>query len=115
MITQGSRVIFETFNDGLCSLRIMDDDGNPGMEKECLRYQERTVGVRRHYEAMTAKVQVDRLIRVPFRDWLTSEYLAVINGEVYEIGQVQVIPDSLPKCKDISLRLIRQRRDTDGI
>lgn len=110
MIMQGSRVIFETFNDGLCSLCIMDDDGNPGMERERLRYQERIVGVRRYYEAMTAKVQVDRLIRVPFRDWLTSEYLVVIGGEVYEIGQVQVIPDSLPKCNDLSLRLIRQRR-----
>lgn len=110
MIMQDSRVIFEAFNDGLCSLCVMDDDGNPGMERERLRYQERTVGVRRHYEAMTAKVQVDRLIRVPFRDWLTSEYLVVIGGEVYEIGQVQVIPDSLPKCNDLSLRLIRQRR-----
>lgn len=110
MIMQDSRVIFEAFNDGLCSLCVIDDDGNPGMERERLRYQERTVGVRRHYEAMTAKVQVDRLIRVPFRDWLTSEYLVVIGGEVYEIGQVQVIPDSLPKCNDLSLRLIRQRR-----
>lgn len=110
MIMQGSRVIFETFNDGLCSLREIDDDGNPGIEKECLRYQERTVGVKRHYEAMTAKVQVDRLIRVPFRPWLTSEYLAVIGGETYEVGQVQMIPDTWPKCNDISLQLIRQRR-----
>lgn len=110
MIMQGSRVIFETFNDGLCSLRKIDDDGNPGIEKECLRYQERTVGVKRHYEAMTAKVQVDRLIRVPYRPWLTSEYLAVIGGETYEVGQVQMIPDTRPKCHDISLRLIRQRR-----
>lgn len=93
----------------------IDDDGNAGKEKENLRYQDRTVGVKRYYEAMTAKVQVDRLIRVPYRPWLTSEYLAVIEGEVYEIGQVQKIFDSMPKCSDISLHLTRQRRVADGI
>lgn len=104
-----SKAIFETFNDGLCTIHQIDDDGNAGMKKETLRFQERTVGIKRYYEAMTAKVQVDRLIRVPFRDWITSEYLIVIEKEVYEIKQVQTIPDTLPKTNDISLHLTRQR------
>lgn len=111
---QKKNKIFETFNDGICKIHLIDDDGNAGKTKETLRYQERTVGVKRYYEAMTAKVQVDRLIRIPFRSWLTSEYLLSLNDEVYEIKQVQIIPDSTPKTNDISIHLLRQRKITDG-
>lgn len=111
---QGSRDIFETFNDGVCNFHLIDEDGNAGRKKECLRYQERTVGVKRYYEAMTAKVKVDCLIRIPFRPWLTTEYLAVIQGQVYEIIQVQDISDTRPKTNDVSLHLARQRVVTDG-
>ncbi len=114
MPTQKSRDIFETFNDGLCSIRMIDEEGDTGREKERLRFQERTVGIKRYEEAMTNKVQIDRLIRVQFRPWLTSEYLIVIDSQVYEVRQVQVIPDTRPKCNDISLHLARQRRVTDG-
>lgn len=106
--------LFEVFNDGVCSIREIDDDGNAGRQKEALRFQERTVGIKRYYEAMTAKVQVDRLIRVPYQRWMTTEYLAVIDGEVYELKQVQTIPDTLPKTNDLSLHLAMQRRIADG-
>ena len=115
MIMQSNRDIFETFADGLCSFREMDEDGNAGIEKAHIRFQERTVGVKRYYEAMTNKVQVDMLIRIPWQPWLTTEYLAVINGQVYEIKQVQTIPDSLPKTNDVSLLYTRQRREANGI
>lgn len=115
MITQNSRDTFEAFADGICSFREIDEDGNAGIEKAHIRYQERTVGVKRYYEAMTNKVQVDMLIRVPWQAWLTTEYLAVINGQVYEIKQVQTIADSLPKTNDVSLHYTRQRRGADGI
>ena len=111
---QGSRDTFETFNDGICSFRMIDEEGNAGKEREHLRFQERTVGVKRYYEAMTAKAQIDRLIRVPFRPWITTEYLAVIQGQVYEIRQAQAIPDTHPKTNDVSLHLERQRRIADG-
>ncbi len=110
----GDRVTFETFGDGICSIREIDDDGNAGTELERLRYQERTVGIRRYYEAMTNKVQIDRLVRVQYRPWLTTEFLAVISGQVYEIEQVQVIPDACPKSCDLSLHLARKRRDAGG-
>ncbi|MDO4553703.1 MAG: hypothetical protein Q4B70_00990 [Lachnospiraceae bacterium] len=114
MITQNRKATFETFNDGICYFHEIDDDGNAGTVKEKIRFQERTVGIKRYYEAMTAKVQIDRLIRIPYQGWLTSEYLANVEGQLYEIKQVQYIPDSLPKCNDISLHLTRQRRLADG-
>lgn len=111
---QSSRDTFEAFNDGICSFHAVDEDGNAGDVKERLRFQERTVGTRRYYEAMTAKVQIDRLIRVPVRPWLTSEYLAVIEGTVYKIEQVQKISDTKPGTNDISLHLLRQRESCGG-
>lgn len=111
---QNRQDMFETFNDGLCAICRMDEDGNAGSVVERLRFQERTIGVKRYYEAKTAKVQVDRLVRVPYQKWLTTEYLAVIDGEVYELEQVQVISDTAPKSNDISLHLARQRRVVDG-
>lgn len=104
----------QTFHDGCCSLREIDEDGNAGAEKEHLNFEERTVGYKRFYEAMTNKVQVDRLIRVPYRSWLTTEYLAVLEGQVYELKQVQVMPDTGPKSLDLSLHLTRQRGVADG-
>lgn len=106
--------VFEVFNDGVCSFRLMDDDGNAGEVKAVIRFQERTVGIKRYYEAMTNKVQIDRLVRIPWQPWMSTEYLAVIQGEVFEIQQVQNIPGTHPKTNDVSLHLTRQRRVADG-
>ena len=92
---------FETFNDGIASIRMIDDDGNAGRERARLRFSEKTV-------------QIDKLVRVPYQSWLTTEYLAVIGKEVYEIKQAQTIADSRPKTTALSLHLTRQRRITDG-
>ncbi|WP_248835935.1 hypothetical protein [Hominisplanchenecus faecis] len=61
------------------------------------------------YEAMTAKMQIDRLIRVPFREDITTGHYAVIAGQTYKILQVQTIADCRPKSMDISMQKIRQR------
>lgn len=115
MTMQNKKDIFETFNDGICYFHEIDEDGNAGNILESIRFQKRTIGIRRYYEAMTVKVQIDKLIRIPYRTWLTTEYLAVIEGQVYEIKQVQDIQDTLPKCNDVSLHLTRQRRLANGI
>lgn len=113
-MTTQRNMTFEKFNDGIVAIYEIDDDGNAGTQKEKLRFSEKTVGYNRYYEAMTAKVQIDKLIRVPFRRWLTSEYLAVIGSDVYEIHQSQTIMDSFPKTTALSLHLTRQRRIADG-
>lgn len=114
MISQSRKVTFETFNDGTCSFRLIDEKGNAGKEIENLRFQERTVGTKRYHEAMTNKVKIDRLIRVPYRPWLTTEYLGVIDGQVYELEQVQVITDTHPKTNNVSLHFTTRRRVADG-
>lgn len=114
MISQNKTDTFETFNDGVVNIHYIDSKGNAGNKKEHIRFQEKTVGSARYYEAMTNKVKIDRLIRIPFRPWMTTEYLAVINGEVYEIVQVQTITDTKPKTNNVSLRVARQRMVPNG-
>ncbi|MFR8547740.1 MAG: hypothetical protein ACLVEV_03825 [Lachnospiraceae bacterium] len=104
----------QTYNDGNCTFFLIDEEGNAGSAKETLRFEERTVGVQRFYESMTKKFQVDRVLRVPLRPWLTTEYLAVVDGEVYEIEQVQTIRSLEPKSNDVALHRARQRRVADG-
>ena len=113
MTTQKS-MKFERFNDGIVTICEIDDDGNVGTRKEKLRFSEKTVGYNRYYEAMTAKVQIDKLIRVPHRNWLTTEYLAVIGSDIYEIHQTQTLSETLPKTTALSLHLARQRRLNNG-
>ena len=111
---QKNTITFEKFNDGIVAIHEIDDDGNAGNCKEKIRFSEKTVGYNRYYEAMTAKIQIDKLIRVPFQRWLTTEYLAVIGADVFEIHQAQTIMDSFPKATALSLHLARQRRIADG-
>lgn len=110
MITRNGKAAFESFGDGVCSIRRMDENGDAAEEVESLRFSERVVGVKRYYEAMTNKVQIDRLIRVPYRESLSTEFLAVVKGQTYAIAQVQTVPDALPKSCDLSLHLARGRR-----
>lgn len=56
MNTRKTTVSFETFNDGLVSIHLIDDDGNAGQIRGKFRYAEKTVGAARYYEAMTAKM-----------------------------------------------------------
>lgn len=114
MPMQKNAVTCERFNDGIVNICEIDDDGNAGRCKEKLRFSEKTVGYNRFYEAMTAKVQIDKLIRVPFQRWLTTEYVAVIGSDVYEIHQVQTIADSFPKSTALSLHYTRQRSISSG-
>ena len=60
MIMQGSRVIFETFNDGLCSLREIDDDGNAGLEKA---RKEGRVGGRRPKLSLMQQQEIIRMVK----------------------------------------------------
>ena len=71
-MTTQRNMTFEKFNDGIVAIYEIDDDGNAGTQKEKLRFSEKTVGYNRYYEAMTAKVQIDKLLRVPCRRWLPS-------------------------------------------
>lgn len=76
--------------------------------KETLRYQQRTVGVKRHYEALQAKERVDLLVRVPFRPTVSVLDVAIptVDGHQYRITLIQPIAGTLPTVMDLTLRRV---------
>ena len=76
--------------------------------KERLRYHRRTIGIKRHYEALQAKERVDLLIRVPFRPGVSGLDVAVPSedGMQYSITLIQRIEDTYPPMMDLTLRRI---------
>ena len=105
------------FNDGLVSvydtqnLAAAGDTPEETLEavpKIKLRYHRRTVGVKRHYEAMQASERVDLLIRVPYRPTVTTGDIAIPtdDGKQYRITLIQRIEGISPPVMDLTLRRV---------
>lgn len=69
-----------------------------------LRYEERTVGVTRHYAAMQANDRVDMVLRVPLRPVSALDVAVPNDGRQYRITLVQRPKDVEPPCLDLTLR-----------
>ena len=94
---------FETFTDGL--LDIHNVSGNKLAEKvETLSFGNQVIGVKRNYAARSVNVEINKLVRVPLREYLTNKHNAVISGERFKIEQVQHIHDSNPPKTVLTLR-----------
>lgn len=83
-------------DDGVCKLyRVVSRSpagGKPGRQMEYLCdhwYQERVVGVTRHYTAMQAGKRIERVIRIWREPRITAGDCCVDNGSQYRIEQVQ--------------------------
>ena len=104
----------QSFADGIVRLYSQDNAQSPGNAPEgrltleyTLRYDERTVGVRRHYEALRAGDRVDLVLRcqrVPLAAALT---VAVPNdGLQYRVALIQYPKETEPECMDLTLRRV---------
>lgn len=105
----------QTFNDGVVNVYSIGNISEPGnrpkegltLKVDPLRYEERTVGMGRFWTAMQAQVRVERILRVPRLDSISSQDVAVPNdGEQYKIVQIQFPKDVVPQCMDLSLERV---------
>ena len=97
------KVQFESFNDGVCSLWQLDKTKKPTLLLGNIRFQERTVGIKRNFEAEQAGHTVQKLIRIPRMDFIKVGVFAVIEGQQYTVLQVQKIFNTIPECVDLTL------------
>ncbi len=101
----------QQFNDGIVniySVKNIAESGN--MPKDGLvnkienfRYEERIVGMNRYWTALQEQARIEQLIRVARINTVTVHDVAIINGQQYDIMQVQYPKDTEPQCMDLSL------------
>ena len=97
------QVQFENFNDGVCALWQLDKAKKPTLLLGNVRFQERTVGIKRNFEAEQAGHTVQKLIRIPWMDFIKPGVFVVIEGQQYTVLQVQKIFNTIPECVDLTL------------
>lgn len=97
------KVQFETFNDGVCNLWQLDKARKPTLLLSNVRFRNRTVGIKRNYEALQADHVIQKLIRIPRMDFIKPGVFVVIEGQQYTVLQAQNIFDVIPECTDLTL------------
>lgn len=96
-------VKFETFLDGLCALWQLDESRNPVLLQSGIRFQNRVIGFKRNFAADQAGRTVQKLIRIPQNPNVKRGTFVVIGREQYTVLQAQNIPDTIPRCTDLTL------------
>ena len=97
------QVQFENFNDGVCALWQLDKTKKPTLLLGNVRFQNRTVGIKRNYEALQAAHVLQQLIRIPRMHFIKPGVFVVIKGQQYTVLQAQNIYDTIPECTDLTL------------
>jgi len=106
----------QTFNDGIVKIYGLKNIAEEGLRpvvkpcfKEVLRFRERTVGITRYNLNLQNNAKIDRLLRVQTRRNISTQDIAVVNGEQYVIKQVQYIENL--DVMDLSLERVEQNYD----
>lgn len=101
--TTAPKVKFEPFLDGLCDLWQLDESRMPVLLQSGIRFQNRVVGFKRNFTAEQAGRTVQKLIRIPQNPQVKKGTFVVIGQEQYTVLQAQNIPDTVPRCTDLTL------------
>lgn len=108
--------ITQSYNDGVVTIYSVADVAQPGYqpqieltEKIKLRYEERSMGLQRYYQAMQNQVQIERVLRVQRTNKITSQDAAITEDNTkYKIYMVQAVSDVYPPSVDITLSKFEQ-------
>lgn len=84
-------------------------------EKAILRYEERSLGLQRYFNAQQNQIQIERVIRCPRRPGITNQDVAKTeDGTRYRINMVQAVMDVYPPCMDLTLARYEQVPDGEA-
>lgn len=114
---------FLQFNDGVTDIYSVGNVAPPGdkpregliLKYKALRYEDKTIGVKRYYEAMQANAQLDELIQVPMHKDISSQDVAVIGSRQYSIDQAQHLTDTRPPSSKLSLSRLEVDYDLETV
>ena len=118
-----SNEVTQSYNDGVVTVYTVTDSARPGYqpveqltEKIKLRYEEQRLGIQRYYNAMQNQIQVERVIRVPRAEQITSQDVAETeDGRRYRIDLVQTVDGVWPPSQDLTLVKYQQEEGQNGV
>ena len=118
-----SNEITQGYNSGVVTVYAVTDSARPGYqpveqltEKIKLRYEEQRLGIQRYYNAMQNQIQVERVIRVPRAEQITSQDVAETeDGRRYRIDLVQTVDGVWPPSQDLTLVKYQQEEGQNGV
>lgn len=106
---------FQRFNGGVVEIYCIINGAEAGdmpAEKPVLRHRLRfgwkTVGINRYYSAMQNMVKISRAIIAPLMADVSTQDIAVINGQQYRIEQKQELNDYRPPSMLLALSDIEE-------
>lgn len=109
--------VTQTFNSGYAVVYAVNDAARPGYAPvqaltRIIRvdYEERRVGVTRFFAAAQNQIRIDKLIRVPRVDAISTQDVIVLNGDgvQYAVDQVQTVDGIFPPSMDLTLTRVEQ-------
>ena len=83
----------QTFNDGICTMATIINANSLKIKQAGIRYDNRTVGSERFYKA--AEPQATDIV--------------IMNGDQYNVIQVQMIKDAKPQAWQLSIEKRKKR------
>lgn len=118
-----SNEVTQGYNSGVVTVYAVTDSARPGYqpveqltEKIKLRYEEQRLGIQRYYNAMQNQIQVERVIRVPRAEQITSQDVAKTeDGRRYRIDLVQTVDGVWPPSQDLTLVKYQQEEGQNGV
>ena len=118
-----SNEVTQGYNSGVVTVYAVTDSARPGYqpveqltEKIKLRYEEQRLGIQRYYNAMQNQIQVERVIRVPRAEQITSQDVAETEDRRrYRIDLVQTVDGVWPPSQDLTLVKYQQEEGQNGV
>lgn len=95
---------FTNYNDGVCDIYTVDDNGESISKYKNLGFTERVLGFNRFYAAAANKMEISKVIRIPKLDNIDTFDHVNINGITYDIKLVQIKYDANPLSIDLTLQ-----------
>lgn len=109
------KTTFEEFNDGIVDIYEVNDDDKLEKVEGGLRFGQENVGIARHYASQAADRRVDSVIHILQRKNIVPHYVAVINGEQYDVEKVDHIKDTQPPITKLSLMAFEKHRKKEFV
>lgn len=111
--------VTQPFNDGIVQIFTVENVAEPGdmpkeslVLKETLRFESQRLGINRLYMSKQNQAEIEAVLRVPNRNTVSNQDIAVMNGDEtkqYAVESIQTVMDVWPPSMDIALKRIEQK------